>query len=128
MKRLSSYPKPDNYDESTEMADSAQIPFADNRDSKYRFERGSVLLNAPESSGVYGLFSALWIYIGEAENLRARLLEHLDGDNPCIDHYQPSSFAFEFVSPTQRRRRHEELVTKLHPLCKGETFAYRLRS
>ena len=83
MKRLSADPKPDNNDESTEMAPSAQIPFADNRESKYRFQRESILLNAPESSGVYGLFSALWIYIGEAENLRARLLEHLDGENPC---------------------------------------------
>jgi hypothetical protein len=128
MKRLSSNPKPDNHDESAEMVNSGQIPFADNRDSKYRFQRESVLLNAPESSGIYGLFSALWVHIGEADNLRARLLEHLDGDNPCIVHYKPSSFAFELVSPIGRRRRHEELTRKLQPMCNGKTFAYRLRS
>jgi hypothetical protein len=67
MKRVSSDPKPDNNDESTEMAPSAQIPFADNRESKDRFQRESILLNAPEFSGVYGLYSALWIYIDQVE-------------------------------------------------------------
>jgi len=82
----------------------------------------------PESSGVYGLFSALWVYIGEAENLRARLLEHLAGDNPGMVHYQPSSFVFELVSPTERRCRREELTKELQPLCNGKTFSYRTRS
>ena len=63
----------------------------------HKFEHESVLLNAPETSGVYGLYSVLWIYIGEAENIRLRLLEHLGGDNRCINHYRPSSFAFELA-------------------------------
>jgi hypothetical protein len=67
----------------------------------------------PESSRVYGLFSDLRVYIGEAENLRDRLLEHLAGDNPGMVHYQPSSFAFELVSPAERRRRHEESTKEL---------------
>ena len=79
-----------------------------------------------ESSGVYGLFSALWVYIGEAENLRDRVLEHLAGDNPGMVHYQPSSFAFELVSPTERRHRHEESTKELQR--NGKTFAYRTRS
>src|ERR1700724_4224770 len=83
-------------------------PFAENRYHKLRFEHESILFNAPESSGVYGLYGAIWIYIGEADNIRARLLEHLAGDNPFINQYQPSGFAFELVSPPERSRRLEE--------------------
>jgi hypothetical protein len=90
-------------------------PFAENRYRKLRFQQDSILLNAPEASGVYGLFSALWIFIGEADNIRVRLLELLAGDNPCIQDYQPSGFAFELVSPPERSRRLEELVTQLQP-------------
>jgi hypothetical protein len=95
-------------------------PFAENRYRKYRFRRESIVLKAPESSGVYGLYSALWIYIGECDNIRARLLEHLAGDNPGIGHYQPSGFAFELVCPEDRCRRKEELIKKLEPTCKEE--------
>jgi hypothetical protein len=95
-------------------------PFAENRYRKYRFQRDSIVLQAPESSGVYGLYSALWIYIGECDNIRARLLEHLAGDNPCISLRQPSGFAFELVCPEHRRRRKEELIKKLEPFCKEE--------
>lgn len=116
---------PQSNGECIERTDAAALPFTENRYTKYQFQRESILLNVPESSGVYGLFSALWIYIGEAENLRERLLEHLDGDNPCILHYQPSGFAFELASPTDRRCWHQELVMELQPLCSGRAFVYR---
>jgi len=94
--------------------------FAENRYSKFLFQRESILLNAPESPGVYGLFSAFWIYIGEAENVRARLLKHLEGDDPCIVHYRPSGFAFELTPSDERYRRREQLMKQLQPLCNGE--------
>lgn len=97
--------------------DRGTLPFAETRYSRYLFQRECVLKNAPESSGVYGLFNAFWIYIGEADNLRARLLEHLAGDDPCIVRFQPSGFAFELASPIDRRRRHEHLIKELQPLC-----------
>lgn len=99
------------------VADRETMPFAETRYSRYLFQRECILKNAPESSGVYGLFNAFWIYIGEAENLRARLLEHLDGDDPSIVRFQPSGFAFELASPKERRRRHEQLIKELQPLC-----------
>lgn len=34
------------------------------------------------SLGINSLFHALWIYIGETENIRVRLLEHLADDGP----------------------------------------------
>ena len=95
-------------------------PFAENRYRKYRFQHESIVLKAPESSGVYGLYSALWIFIGESDNIRAGLLEHLAGDNPCISRLEPSGFAFELVCPEGRCRRKEELIKKLEPTCKKE--------
>ena len=47
MKRLFSDPKPESNHETNEMTDTSEIPFADNRDRKYRFKRESILLNAP---------------------------------------------------------------------------------
>ena len=92
--------------------------FAENRYRKFRFQRESILLNAPESSGVYGLYGAVWIHLGEADNIRTRLLEDLSSDDPCIRNYQPSGFAFEVVSQAERSRRLQELVIELQPLCR----------
>ena len=97
--------------------DRGTMPFAETRYSRYLFQRECILKNAPESSGIYGLFNAFWIYIGEADNLRARLLEHLGGDDPCIVRFQPSGFAFELASPGDRRRRLDQLLKELQPLC-----------
>ena len=97
--------------------------FAENHFRKYRFERESIVLHAPESSGVYGLCSAIWIYLGEADNISACLLEHLAGDNPSINNYEPFGFAFELVSPPDRSRRLEELLMELQPLCMRSAFS-----
>ena len=97
--------------------DRGTMPFAETRYSRFLFERECILKNAPESSGIYGLFNAFWIYIGEADNLRARILEHLEDNDPCLVRFQPSGFAFELASPTDRRRRHEQLIKQLQPLC-----------
>ncbi len=91
---------------------SPSIPFAENLFRKFQWR----------------LFSALWIYIGEAENMRARLHEHLSGNDTCIARYQPSGFAFELVSPTDRCRRQQELVKALQPLCNGKVLALRTES
>ncbi len=92
--------------------------FAENRYRKFRFQRESILINAPESSGVYGLYGAVWIHLGEADNIRTRLLQDLSGDEPCIGIYQPSGFAFELFSAEERSRRLQELVIELQPLCR----------
>jgi hypothetical protein len=105
-------------EEQTEsVAARASMPFAETSYSRYLFQRDCILQNAPESSGVYGLFNAFWIFIGETDNLRTRLLEHLAGDDPCIVRFQPSGFAFELASPIDRRRRNEQLIKELQPLC-----------
>jgi hypothetical protein len=95
----------------------ADRPFAENLYRHLRFEHDSVVTNAPEASGVYGLFNALWVYIGEADNIREGLLGLLDGDLACLTRYQPSGFAFELVSPAERRLRHEYLIERYQPFC-----------
>ena len=112
--RSSDHKEDGNHDTPTA---TTTAPFAENRYRKYRFEHESIVTNAPESSGVYGLYRAFWIFIGEAENIRTRLLRHLAGDNPCINQHRPSGFAFELVSAEDHGRRRDELIHNLEPAC-----------
>jgi hypothetical protein len=98
--------------------------FGDNCYSGYQWSWKSINRYAPEAPGIYGLYNALWIYIGQTKNLRAQMLGHFYGDNPCIVHYQPSGFAFELVSPQDHCRGFEELIRQLEPLCRGKAFAF----
>ena len=97
-------------------------PFDENRCLEYMWDRESIILHAPEASGVYGIYNAVWIYVGEADNIRSRLLDHLAGDDPCIDHYSPSGFAFELVAPSRRHRRLRELARQTEPICNIRPF------
>jgi len=46
----------------------------------------------PNQLGVYDICNANeWIYIGKG-NLRDRLLEHLNGDIPCINQHKPTGW------------------------------------
>jgi len=101
------------------------MAFAETRYLNYKLTRESIIQNAPAASGVYGLFSAFWICVGEAEDLRASLLQHLESDNPCICHYRPSGFAFELAAPDTRHARRQELVRELEPMCEGAEFVIR---
>src|SRR5215472_8593609 len=65
----------------------------------------SIKANAPESSGVYAIYSAVWIYIGESNDIQHRLLEHWNGDNACIMRADASGFMFEVCDPAERVRR-----------------------
>lgn len=97
---------------------STEAAFAENRFSKLRWDRDSIVRNAPEAPGVYGLFNVVWIYIGETENIKMELLEHLGKESPRIDHYGPEGFAFEVApDPIFRHRRQLDLVRQLEPLA-----------
>ena len=102
--------------------------FAENFYGRFLWNSESIVLDAPKASGVYGLYSATWIFVGEAEDIRARLMDHWAGDNPCIAHYRPTGFAFELLSREDRPRRREELIRELKPLCLGKAFMYRAGS
>ena len=77
----------------------------------YWLNARSINSHAPAQSGVYGLYKAeLWIYIGESEDIRARLLQHLNGDNSCINREAPTQFTYELVPAGQRVARKDLLI------------------
>jgi hypothetical protein len=64
--------------------------------SSYGFDRLSVLMNAPQQSGLYVIYnSATWVYVGESWNIRARLFHHLNGDEVCITMFPNLTFSYE---------------------------------
>ena len=93
---------------------------------RFVLTRTSVLRNAPESSGVYGLCSpGKWLYIGHGFNIRKALLEYLSGQMPYVLQWQPKFFLFEVLPYKQRLGRHRELVAHYQPVCnrKSHTMA-----
>jgi predicted GIY-YIG superfamily endonuclease len=96
--------------------------------ASYPFMEGSVRANAPAESGVYILFSTpgfTWeiIYVGDADDVQKRLLEHLDGDNPCITQRGPTAFITERVDREHRQDRRDSLIGEYDPRCNRSTPA-----
>lgn len=85
----------------------------------FAFNRASIVANAPEASGVYALFNqGIWVYIGEAQNIKERLLQHLtNSHNQDVTRANPQWFAYELVSAVYRVARQDLLIGKLCPTC-----------
>jgi excinuclease UvrABC nuclease subunit len=82
------------------------------------FTRANILVNAPKQSGVYAIYNAnVWIYVGEGQDIQARLLAHFNGDNACITRYAPTGFQFELVAANQRVARQDALILALDSKC-----------
>ncbi len=78
----------------------------------------SVRNNAPAASGVFGISSSReWIYIGETDDLRRQLLEHLFEANTFLKARVPTGFTFEICAPESRVARQSALVRELRPVC-----------
>ena len=74
----------------------------------------------PGQRGVYGLIQVekddwAWIYIGRADNIRERLLEHLNEDDPCLGSYSPTHFVTAITQDNVRREK--ELTLEYDPEC-----------
>ena len=79
----------------------------------FTFNRADILL-IPKQSGVYALYSRdKYIYIGEGQDIQARLLAHLEGDNARITRMQPTAFQVEAVSAEERVARQDALILGL---------------
>ncbi|MGA9058717.1 MAG: GIY-YIG nuclease family protein [Terriglobia bacterium] len=86
--------------------------------SGYTFDFNSITSFVPSQSGVYAIYNQQsWIYVGEGPDIRARLLAHLNGDNPCILNYGATGFQFEPVVADQRVARQDALILQLGPAC-----------
>jgi excinuclease UvrABC nuclease subunit len=89
-----------------------------NNPNSYQFNRDSIIRNAPSASGVYALHTAQkWVYVGESRDIAARLLDHLNGDNPCIIASSPTHFSYELCPEWERVRRQNALILELQPAC-----------
>jgi predicted GIY-YIG superfamily endonuclease len=90
--------------------------------ASYPFMDGFIRANAPSASGIYILFSTpgfTWevIYVGDSDNVQARLLEHLNGDNACISERGPTAFICEQHDAERRQARRDELIGEYNPTC-----------
>ena len=89
------------------------MPFANN--PAHRFTRRSVEAHTPGQIGVYGLYRPdVWVYVGRGD-IRARLLDHLNGDNPCMIRESPTTWVGEVRADDEARKR--ELIRELTPRC-----------
>lgn len=80
------------------------------------FTRQNIEALKPNQYGVHGLFKqSTWIYVGKGD-VRQRLLEHLDGDNPSIVRQQPTHWVDEIVAGDASARE-KQLIAELAPVC-----------
>jgi len=80
------------------------------------FNHGNVEALKPNQFGVYGLFKrGVWIYVGKGD-IRKRLLEHLNGDKPCILRNSPTHWVDEVIGGDPSIRE-KQLILELRPLC-----------
>jgi len=71
----------------------------------------------PNQYGVYGIFNqSKWIYVGKGD-IRARLIAHLNGDNPCILGAGPTHWVDEVCVDPLMSNREKQLILELQPPC-----------
>lgn len=80
-----------------------------------QFNRANIEALNPGQNGCYGLYKqGLWIYVGRGD-IRARLLAHLNGDNPSITRAKPTHWV-DVVTPNAIAME-KTLILELGPLC-----------
>jgi hypothetical protein len=88
------------------------MPF--NRTNAIAFTASNIRAAVPNSPGVYGIFhGGAWIYVGESEHLRGRLLEHLADAAHEMHSHSPTHFVYE-VTP-ERGPRARQLTRECAP-------------
>lgn len=86
------------------------------------FSLVSVQRNAPALSGVYGLSNAReWIFVGETDNIKAKLLEHLQEPHTRLLALAPTGFVFEVCAAYDRLGRQQRLIREYQPVCNPRT-------
>lgn len=92
------------------------MPWRDNGDY-YSFKPESIILHAPTTSGVYGLFNFRHqIWIGNAANIRDAVLHHRRRTNFRFSRFEPTGFTFELCPPELREARAQELIAEYRPV------------
>jgi predicted GIY-YIG superfamily endonuclease len=82
------------------------------------FSQAGINASAPQKSGVYAIYNSnRWIYIGETNDLRRRLTEHLNEGGSCIKKHNPTDFIFEEFPEAFRVARQNALIAQYYPAC-----------
>lgn len=82
----------------------------------YSLNRLSIFLHAPAKSGVYLLHnSSRCLYIGDSDNIRQTLRQHLRDHNSAISLFDPDGFSFELQPEASRVRRKDQLSLEFEP-------------
>jgi excinuclease UvrABC nuclease subunit len=80
------------------------------------FTAVSIQKNAPESSGVYGLFNHReCLFVGQSSNIRSQLLTELREAAEELRAENPTGFTVELCSSGDRALRLQRLVRELGP-------------
>ena len=80
------------------------------------FIRERILSIAGNPDGCYGLYVSgrEWVYVGSGD-IKARLLAHLNGDNPCITNHQPTHWV-DVVTGSYIETE-KALILEFNPTC-----------
>jgi hypothetical protein len=79
------------------------------------FTRNNILALKENQLGVYGLYrQGVWIYVGKGD-IRQRLLDHFNGDNPCITREKPTHWVDVVCADYDTREK--QLISELNPTC-----------
>lgn len=90
------------------------------------FTASTIREHAPARSGVYGISNAVeWVYIGEAENIQAVLLGHLQEAGTDLLRRRPTGFVFEICPVGQRSDRQDRLIVEYGPICNRHSAGQR---
>jgi hypothetical protein len=82
------------------------------------FTSGGVETYAPAASGVYGISNAIeWIFIGQTNDIRGSLLDHLQDFDTSLLKKQPTGFVYEICDAGHRAARHDRLIREYEPAC-----------
>jgi hypothetical protein len=58
-----------------------------------------------------------WVFIGDSDNVRQALFDHLNRPSGCIQSHSPASFSYEEAPSAERTSRRDALIKKLRPAC-----------
>jgi excinuclease UvrABC nuclease subunit len=98
------------------------MPF--NRAQPIAFTVSNIRSAVPNVPGVYGIFErGAWIYVGESDHLRGRLLEHLADVGHEMHTHHPTHFVYELSD--ERLPRQNQLIRECAPRCNKRAAAAR---
>jgi cell division septation protein DedD len=85
------------------------------------FTKGAILLFAPPTSGVYGLFNLDGpVFIGESANIQEALLRRRSETDFLAQHLRPTGFVFEPCGVELRKSKADELIAKFRPVLQAK--------